>query len=322
MNAPAFVGAQPPAVEADPAFLADALDGLSRPRKTLPAKYFYDLAGSEIFEEITRLPEYYPTRTERGILADQGPAIGALVPAGAALVEFGSGSTEKVRLLLPHLRDLFAYVPVDVSAGFLEAEAARLRADHPGLEVVPVVADFTGEIGLPGAIAGRPRAGFFPGSTVGNFEPPEAGRLLFRFGDLLGPDGLLIVGVDLVKDVAVLEAAYDDAAGVTARFNLNVLARLNRELGADLDLSAFSHRAFFDRERSRIEMHLVSERRQTAHLGGRRIDFAAGETIHTENSYKYTPESFAALAGAAGWHVERSLTDPARLFAVFVLRAR
>lgn len=302
--------------------MEDALDGLGRPQKTLSAKYFYDLEGSRLFEEITRLPEYYPTRTELRILHDQGAELGALCPAGAALVEFGAGSAEKVRLLLPHLRDPAAYVPIDVSADFVAAEAERLRAERPDLDIVPLAGDFTGDIALPHAVAGLPLVGFFPGSTIGNFEPREAERLLVRFADLLGSDAILILGVDLVKDPVVLEAAYDDAAGVTARFNLNVLARLNRELGADIDLAGFAHRAIFNRELSRIEMHLVSRRRQTVHLGGRNIDFEAGETIHTENSYKCTQASFEKLASASGWHVERMLSDPDRLFAVFVLRAR
>ena len=312
----------PGAPTASSAFMADVLDGLRRGRKTLPPKYFYDLEGSRLFEEITRLPEYYPTRTELGILNARGDEIASLCPPDAALVEFGSGSTEKIRRLLPHLPGLVAYVPVDVSGDFLGAEAAQLRADRPDLEVRPVVADFTHAFALPADLGRHPLVGFFPGSTIGNFEPEEAGLLLGRFGDLLGPDALLIVGVDLVKDVAILKAAYDDAAGVTGRFNLNVLRRINRELGADFDLDCFLHRAFFNAERSRIEMHLVSRCAQTVHVGGVRIVFAAGETIHTENSYKYTPDRFEALAARAGWPSATLFTDPDRLFAVYALRSR
>lgn len=305
----------------DPAFLADAMHGLGRSPKTLPAKYFYDLEGSRLFEEITRLPEYYPTRAEIGILRAGGEVIGAAIPAGAAVVEFGAGSTEKIRVLLPSLSDAAAYVPVDVSGEYLEGEAARLRADMPDLEVFPVAGDFTRPIRLPDAIAGRPIVAFFPGSTIGNFEPDVAGSLLADFAERLGSGASLIIGVDLVKSAEILEPAYDDAAGVTGRFNLNLLVRLNRELGTDFDPGGFAHSAFFDRERSRIEMHLVSLRPQTVRLDGSTIRFEAGETIHTENSYKYEPAGFEALAVGAGWERVVFLTDPDRLFGVFVLRA-
>ncbi|WP_431311026.1 L-histidine N(alpha)-methyltransferase [Methylobacterium nigriterrae] len=304
----------------DRAFLEDVLAGFAKPQKVLPAKYFYDAAGSDLFEEITRLPEYYPTRTELGILDARGPEIAAALPPRATLVEFGSGSTVKVRRLLRHLPDLRAYVPVDVSESFLLSEAAVLRADFPKLRVEPVAADFTQPFALPAGVGTEGVAGFFPGSTIGNFEPPEASRLLAQFGRVLGNGATLIVGVDLVKDRTVLEAAYDDAAGVTARFNLNLLARINRELGGDLDLASFRHRALFNGHASRIEMHLVSTRAQTVGVAGRCFAFTEGETIHTENSYKYTVESFRALAAAAGWVPGAVWTDPERLFAVHALR--
>jgi dimethylhistidine N-methyltransferase len=303
-----------------PQFRNDVLEGLSRTPKALPAKYFYDLQGSLLFEQITRLPEYYPTRTELGILQSQGAGIGALCPPRAALVEFGSGSTVKMRCLLPHLPDLAAYVPVDVSVDFMSTEVAQLRSDEPGLDVVPVPADFSRPFALPPGLAGRPLVGFFPGSTIGNFEPAEAEQLLSTFAGLLGREALLIIGVDLVKDVAILESAYNDAAGVTARFNLNLLGRINRELGADFDLDAFTHRAFFDEALSRIEMHLVSRVAQQVRIAGQSIGFAAGETIHTENSYKYTPAGFETLAARSGWGLRRMLTDPERLFSVYILR--
>lgn len=302
-------------------FRDDVLAGLGRRPKTLPSKYFYDARGSELFEAITRLPEYYPTRTELGILEEHAADLGRIVPPGAALVEFGSGSTRKLRLLLSRMPGLAAYVPVDVSGEFLRAEAAQLGLDFPNLAVEPVVADFTVDFDLPHRAAHRPLVGFFPGSTIGNFEPPAAQALLARFRRTLGTGSALILGVDLVKDDATLNAAYDDATGVTAAFNLNLLTRMNRELGADFDLGAFRHRAFFDRVKSRIEMHLVSTRAQSVTVGGRRIDFEAGETIHTEDSYKYTPASFAELAAAAGWRLEATLTDSGSLFAVLVLRA-
>ena len=310
----------PEATPADPAFLADVRAGLSAPRKVLAPKYFYDAAGSALFERITRLPEYYPTRTEIGILDARGPEIAALLPPRAALVEFGSGSSAKLRRLLRHMPDLGSYVPVDVSGAYLEEQAAVLRSDFPGLCVEPVVADFTRGFDLPTALAGAARAGFFPGSTIGNFEPAEAEALLRRFGEILGEGARMIVGVDLVKAPAVLEAAYDDAEGVTGAFNRNVLARINRELGGDFDLDAFAHRAVFDAEASRVEMHLVSRAEQTVRIAGDAFAFATGETIHTENSYKYTVEGFRTLAGRAGWHWTTVWTDADRLFSVHALR--
>lgn len=321
MNAP--IPHLPPAtpLAAPASFAEDVRAGLTAADKHLAAKYFYDREGSALFEAITRLPEYYPTRTELGILARHGAEIAASLPPRAALVEFGSGSTQKVRRLLPHLPDLSAYVPVDVSEAFLRSEAEELGRDFPGLRVLPVPGDFTQVVTLPRDAAAVPRAGFFPGSTIGNFEPEAAAALLRHFAATLGPDAVLVVGVDLVKDEAVLEAAYDDAAGVTAAFNLNLLRRINREVGADFDLSAFAHRAFFNAAQSRIEMHLVSRRAQTVTVAGVPIRFREGETIHTENSYKYTLDGFRALAGAAGWEGRAVWTDPDRLFSVHALRA-
>ncbi|WP_407943081.1 L-histidine N(alpha)-methyltransferase [Methylobacterium oxalidis] len=322
---PVFADATPIGPLPEPrGFLDDVVAGLGAARKSLPAKYFYDAAGSDLFEAITRLPEYYPTRTELGILDAAGPGIAAVLPRRATLVEFGSGSTVKVRRLLRHLPDLSAYVPVDVSESFLRSEAEALRADFPALRIEPVAADFTKPFALPTDLAGGPggaaAAGFFPGSTIGNFEPAEAGRLLAQFGAVLGAGAGLIVGVDLVKDRAVLEAAYDDAAGVTAAFNLNLLTRINRELGGDFEAGGFAHRALFNAEESRIEMHLVSARAQTVRVGGLPFRFARGETIHTENSYKYTIEGFRSLAAGAGWTPGAVWTDPERLFSVHALR--
>ena len=318
---PTFPDAAPVApVPADLAFYDDVRRGFSRPQKSLSPKYFYDAAGSALFEEITRLPEYYPTRTEIGILDARGPEIAALLPDRAALVEFGSGSTVKLRRLLGHLGDLAAYVPVDVSGDFLGEQAEALRIDSPDLRVEPVVADFTRDFDLPTALDGLPRAGFFPGSTVGNFEPAEAEALLRRFGRILGAEAHLIVGVDLVKDIGVLEAAYDDAAGVTAAFNLNLLTRINRDLGGRFDLAKFAHRAVFESRASRIEMHLVSREAQTVRVGSEVFTFAEGETIHTESSYKYTCAAFRALAERAGWSWLTAWTDPQALFSVHALR--
>lgn len=318
---PVFTDAVPVApIDPERQFLDDVLAGLSAPQKFLSAKYFYDAAGSDLFEAITRQPEYYPTRTELGILDAQGAAIAAALPARASLVEFGSGSTAKVRRLMVHRPDLAAYVPVDVSESFLRSEAEALAVDFPDLAIMPVAADFTRAFTLPASLPEGPVAGFFPGSTIGNFEPPQAASLLRHFGRVLGDGAVLIVGVDLVKDKAVLDAAYDDAAGVTAAFNRNLLVRIQRELGADIDIEAFAHRAFFNPEASRIEMHLVSQATQAIHLAGHRIDFAEGETIHTENSYKYTIEGFRQLAKAAGWVAGEVWTDPDALFAIHALR--
>ncbi len=300
-------------------FARDLAVALAATPKRLSPKYFYDAAGSRLFEEITRLEAYYPTRAEMEILATFGAEIGARLPAGGALVEFGSGSNAKVRLLLAALRQLRVYVPVDISSDFLAEQARALAADHPALEILPLVADFTHPFTLPPAVRRGPVTGFFPGSTIGNFEPPEARAFLSDARASLGPGAAMLVGVDLVKERAVLEAAYDDPQGVTARFNRNVLARANRELGTDFDLSAFRHRAFFDAAAGRVEMHLVAEVAQQVRLGGRIYRFAAGESLHTESSYKYTPDGFRALAQAAGWRPERVWLDGARRFSLHLL---
>ena len=301
-------------------FARDLLAGLSARPKRLPPKYFYDEDGSRLFERITGLPEYYPTRTEIRILGDRAKEIAGFIPDGAALVEFGSGASTKVRLLLAELSGLRTYVPVHISAAFLDEEAERLRGEFPSLDVVPIAADFTQSFELPRRLRQGPLAGFFPGSTIGNFEPQAARDFLRLAARILGPAATFVVGVDLVKDGRILEAAYDDAAGVTARFNLNILARANRELGASFDLDAFEHRAFFNTERSRIEMHLVSRAAQGVRVCGRSFAFAAGESIHTENSYKYTVETFSALAREAGWRSAAVFQDSGALLSVHVLR--
>ena len=260
------------------AFALDALEGLTQTPKTLSPKYFYDVAGSDLFEQITLLPEYYPTRTELGILRDRGAEIGKLIPPGAALVEFGAGATTKVRLMLKSCA-FSAYVPVDISGEFLHLQANALRKDFPDLAVQPVIGDFTRSFELPAEVRDMPKVGFFPGSTIGNFEPQEASRLLCRAAEILGKGSLMILGVDLEKDEDLLHAAYNDAAGVTAKFNLNLLVRMNRELGANFDVSSFIHRALYNREQHRIEMHLFSRKAQKVRLCGRTISFAAKESI-------------------------------------------
>jgi len=299
-------------------FAADVIAGLTARPKYLSPKYFYDLAGSALFERITGLTEYYPTRSELGILGKRAAAIASLFPPRCALVEFGAGASTKARIVLRTAASVEAYVPIDISGDFLEQEAARLRRDLPHLAVYPVVADFTALQEPPAEIADTPRAGFFPGSTIGNFEPEEAAAFLRRAGRILGSGAVLIVGVDLIKAPGILHLAYNDAEGVTAKFNLNLLARINRELGANFDLDAFEHRAFYNAERSRIEMHLASTRRQKVRIGDVSIEFRAGETIHTENSYKYSFDSFQALAGGAGWSPLDVWTDG--LFSVHALR--
>ncbi len=302
----------------DTAFARDVIAGLKARPKQLPPKYFYDETGSQLFEAITEQPEYYPTRCELEILRTQAAEIGRLIPARAALIEFGSGSSRKARIVLRAAASVEAYVPVDISGDFLREDAARLRRDFPHLSIIPVAADFTAMTELPPEIAAMPRAGFFPGSTIGNFEPHEACAFLRRAGGILGAGSVLIVGVDLEKAPDILYRAYNDAEGVTAKFNLNLLVRINRELGGNFDLAAFEHHAFYNAERHRIEMHLASTRRQKVRIGEATIEFRAGETIHTENSYKYSIESFQALALGSGWSPLKVWTDG--LFSVHALR--
>jgi len=290
----------------------------ARPKR-LPPKYFYDETGAQLFEQITALPEYYLTRCELEILRERARDIARFFPPGSALVEFGSGSSKKVRMLLASAPTIAAYVPVDISSEMLIQEAHELRHDYPRLAVLPVEADFTKPFALPAAAAGMAHTGFFPGSTIGNFEPHEACAFLRHAGRMLGRGAALIIGVDLVKEPSILHAAYNDEAGLTAKFNLNLLPRINRELGADFDLDGFEHRAFYNAERHRIEMHLVSKERQKVSIAGRVIEFRPGETIHTENSYKYTLEYFTALAREAGWTPRALWTDAGTNFSIHAL---
>jgi dimethylhistidine N-methyltransferase len=304
-------------------FRAAVRAGLAAPRKSLPCKFFYDAEGSALFERICELPEYYPTRTECRILQDHAQEIASLVGPEIRLVEFGSGAGTKIRLLLAALNRPAAYVPVDISRDHLLAAAASLAGDFPALRIAPVCADYTKPFALP-ALPGRiPKAnvGFFPGSTIGNFTRDEAVAFLTRARRLLGAPSWMIVGADLVKDPRVLEAAYDDAAGVTAAFNLNLLHRINRELGADFHVGNFAHRAVWNAELSRMEMYLVSLHAQSVCLEGEIFHFDAGETIHTENSCKYTIETFRDLAREAGYESVAAWTDGDDLFSVHMLKA-
>jgi dimethylhistidine N-methyltransferase len=297
------------------------LDGLRRTPRSVPPKFFYDAAGSALFDRICELPEYYPTRTEIALLARHGREMAECIGAGADLVEYGAGSLRKVRLLLDALHQPARYVPIDLSAEHLLQHAKQLAADHPGLQVEPLVADFSAELVLPDLpAAARRRVGFFPGSSIGNFTPEEALAFLRQAAGALAGGGLLI-GVDLVKDPAVLHRAYNDAAGVTAAFNKNLLVRANRELGCDFDLAAFDHYAFYDPREQRIEMHLLSRRRQVVAVCGERFVFDEGQTLHTENSCKYTLDGFRRLARAAGFEPQAVWTDDARLFSVHWLAA-
>ncbi|MCC7273703.1 MAG: L-histidine N(alpha)-methyltransferase [Alphaproteobacteria bacterium] len=297
--------------------------GLSATPRTLPCKFFYDEAGSRLFDRICELPEYYPTRTELRILDERAGAIADLLGPRTRLVEFGSGAGVKIRLLLAALDRPAVYVPVDICRAHLVAAADALAGDFPDLRVAPVCADYTEPFALPATpgIAIGTTAGFFPGSTIGNFMPDEATAFLRRARRLLGPGSAMVIGVDVPKDAAVLEAAYDDAAGVTAEFNRNLLRRMVRELGAEVDIDGFRHEARWNRALSRIEMHLVSRRAQTIRIGEQVFAMAAGETIHTENSCKYGVDQFRSMAGRAGYLPVTAWTDADGLFSVHVLRA-
>lgn len=310
----------------NPALAHDVLTGLSQSQKTLPCIWFYDHRGSMLFEDITRTPEYYPTRTETRLLEGLVAEVAQAVGPGAQLVELGSGSSKKTRLLLQAMPSLGAYVPVDISEAFLKQSVAALLADFPSLLVQPVAADFTAHFELPQRPAGPTqtgaRLGFFPGSTIGNFSPQGATALLRQFADVLGPQAWLLIGVDTTQNPALLLPAYDDAQGVTAAFNMNLLLRINRELGANFQLNRFHHAARFNTTEGRIEMHLVSEIHQTVQVLGHRFEFRAGESIHTENAYKYSASSFRTLAGNAGWRDTRVWMDHQGTgFAVFLMRA-
>jgi dimethylhistidine N-methyltransferase len=302
-------------------FAKDVLAGLAKPQKAIPPKYFYDAEGSRLFEAITELAEYYPTRTEIALLRRTAGEIAGLIAPGSALVEFGSGASTKTRILLDAAPQVGVYVPIDISQTALDEAAAAIRRDYPKLPVAPLTDDFTNALNLPSAVQGRPVTGFFPGSTIGNFTAEEARTFLVRARHLLGEGASFLVGIDLVKPEATLVAAYDDALGVTAAFNKNLLDRINRELGGDFDLDAFVHRAIWNADESRIEMHLESLRDQQVTVAGHTFSFRAGETLHTENSCKFTVEGFGALAEAAGWTLERTWSSEQPAFATVLLRA-
>ncbi len=322
MNRASTARSVPELEPANGTFLAEAIAGLSSSPRTLPCKFFYDERGSDLFQKICDLPEYYVTRTELQILKTHGRDIAKHVGPGIELIGLGTGAGTKTRLLLDELEEPVAYVPVDISGEQLQQSSELFRKLFPDVEVLPVCADYLRPVVLPTPKRKPTRKViYFPGSTIGNFEPDIALDFLRRIRRVCGDDGGLLIGVDLQKAHDVLERAYNDAQGITAQFNLNLLTRLNRELGADFDLNYWKHRAIYNAEAGRIEMHLVSERAQTIHLGDRQFHFERGATIVTEFSYKHTPEGFAAIAARADFDLAHLWTDDARLFGVFYFTA-
>lgn len=304
----------------DLAFRSDVLLGLAEPQKAIPARWFYDDAGSQLFEEITRLPEYYPTRAEAEILRTRASDIAKLIGPGRAVVEFGSGSSVKTPLLLS-ATEPSAYVPLDIAGDFLRAAAADLAAKFPGLPVWPVEADFMRQVELPDQVAGLPKLGFFPGSTIGNMIARTATDLLRSMRETLGDGALLLIGMDLVKDEDVLLAAYDDAAGVTARFNLNLITRINRELDGDIPIESFQHEARWNNTFARIEMHLVAQTDIAFTVNGGQFAMRSGDSIHTENSHKFTRRSAQLLLAAGGWEPRARWADSAGQFLLVLAEA-
>ncbi len=305
---------------ADPAFRDDVLAGLAAPIRAIPARWLYDRRGSELFEEITRLPEYYLTRLDTELLARHAPEVGAIVGPGSAIVELGAGSAVKTPILIEAVKPA-AYVPIDISGEFLRSAAQEVQREHSDLSVHPVEADFMKEIPLPPAVDGLPRLGFFPGSTIGNMIPATAVDLLRAFRAALGVGANLLIGIDRVKDIETLLRAYDDSAGVTAAFNLNLLHRINAQLGGDIPVDDFAHRAVWNEAKSRIEMHLVARRDLAFAVAGRSFEMRAGETIHSENSHKYGPRDASLLLRAAGWAPIREWTDAGDNFALILAEA-
>lgn len=300
-------------------FATEVLNGLSRRPRAIPCRFLYDARGSELFERITELEDYYPTRTEIGLLERHAPDIAELAGAGVAIVEFGSGSSRKTEILIAALPALAAYVAIDISAAALSEAATRLRAHFPDLEVVTVTGDFNDAMDLPASLAATRKLGFFPGSTIGNLGNDEAISFLSNARERLGPDGALLLGVDLKKPESILVPAYDDSEGVTAAFNLNLLTRINRELGGSFDLTKFAHEAIYNAEAGRVEIYITSREDQEVTVLGQPFAFARGERIHTENSHKYAIEDITAMAEAAGWTHARAWVDDDNLFSLNML---
>lgn len=297
----------------------EVLNGLSSQPKAISPKFFYDQYGSQLFDQITELPEYYPARTEMGILKEHSHEMASLLGEECLLLELGSGSSQKIRLLLDALQPA-AYMPMDISKAHLLESSQTLATDYPELEIHATCVDYSDDFQLPYCPEQTPKAAFFPGSSIGNFEPPQAQEVLQRVSQLLGQDGALSIGIDLKKEAQRLNAAYNDAQGVTAAFNLNLLTRINRELEADFDLSCFKHHAFYNEKQGRVEMHLVSNTPQEVNVDKQTFAFSEGESIHTENSYKYTVEQFQNLATKANFQAEQVWIDSDQLFSVHCLR--
>lgn len=299
-------------------FATEVLEGLEGDSKTIPCRFLYDSKGSRLFEEITDLEEYYPTRTEIKLLKAHSEEIAEIAGRNVTLIEFGSGSSKKTRYVIEALQNISSYVPIDISSSALEEAEHDLQKHFPDLKISPLHADFLQPMNIPNPESNY-NLGFFPGSTIGNFEKPDAIHFLTRAREILGNNSGLVIGVDLQKDLDILIPAYDDSEGVTAAFNLNILARINRELDGNIDLDRFRHKAIYNREAQRIEMHLESLHDQNASILGKKISFTKGETIHTENSHKYTIESFQSLAQKAGWKPLNHWTDQAKLFSIHYL---
>jgi L-histidine Nalpha-methyltransferase len=304
----------------DPQFHADVLAGLRGPRRAIPARWLYDERGSELFDEITRLPEYYPTRTETALLGQRREAIANHIAPGAAVIEFGAGSATKTPLLLDAIAPS-AYVPIDISGDFLRQSAEVVQADFPSLEIIPIEADFTGPVSLPNSVAGKALVGFFPGSTIGNFVPRSSVNLLRHMREILGEGARLLIGFDRIKPVDILLPAYDDAAGVTAEFNRNLLHRINRELSGDMPVEAFSHEVRWNDIEARIEMHLRCDRDVSFAISGEAFEMREGQSIHTENSHKYDLRSLRLLLRAGGWTPLADYSDAQDWFTLVLAEA-
>ena len=307
--------------ESASALIEDVIDGLSQTQKILPSKYFYDTKGSELFDQICELEEYYPYRTEIAMLPASAQDLSHMLTEPCNIVEFGAGSLAKIRVLLKHIEHIRQFTPIDIAGDFLRREAAALQSEFPQLHIEPVEADFTRQVTLPKADKQSKNVGFFPGSTIGNFTPQAAQSFLAQARNTLGKGSLLLIGVDTKKSPAMLHRAYNDNLGVTRDFNLNLLTHINRTAGADFDLEQFEHYAFYNPEKGRIEMHLISQRAQTVRINGERFKFRQGESIHTENSHKYTQEEFTQLASRAGWRSLKHWVAGQQLFSVHLLQA-
>ncbi|HEY7883333.1 MAG TPA: L-histidine N(alpha)-methyltransferase [Cellvibrionaceae bacterium] len=312
MESPIFSG--------NPQFLQDVINGLGQPQKSLSPKYFYDTAGSHYFDEICQLPEYYPYRSELQLLPKITPELNDLTPSGTSIIEFGAGALTKIRLLLAGMTNLESFIPIDIAEDFLHQQCRDLQAEYPHLKVQPIAGDFCCPLELPHRNL-QSVLGFFPGSTIGNFAPEQARDFLHNARLTLGSDSYFLVGVDTKKSADILHSAYNDSAGVTAKFNLNILARINRELAGNFDVNNFEHYAFYNVSEGRIEMHIISRKNQRVQIAGETFSFHKGESIHTECSYKYTPPEFIALAQSAGWQPQTLWMAEGDAFSIHLLKA-